>query len=296
MEHLTLEQIHSYIEKQETGKNITEIEGHLASCEKCHRIYIELVAVEQPLSRSFREENATASCPEEWEIGALIQQELPPDVSEGISTHVKDCSFCIDRAAIYYKSLKPEKAPAETPELWKHKAVQALSAGKAVKEQKVPLIQRILDFFQDLTIPVPMAAGYAAALLAVAVLVWIFVPAKARFITIASSEKLVIRDSEIPSAFGFSGTGETKELNVMDISLKGNDIIFKWNPLEGAVEYTFSLKEGDTLIKDKSTVKQPSISLSKDFMEKERLYRWLITGKTGDGRFLEYTGDFILAN
>ncbi len=295
MEHISLDKIISYSVNQLKNKENTAIEGHLAICERCHAIFMGLKSVEKPLRQSFVQEKATSSCPEDWEIGALIQKELPSEISERITTHLKDCGFCIDRAAVYHKSLKLGVAPFETPESWKLKAIHALKAEKTVKEPKVSLIQRILDFLPDLTFPVPAAAGFAAALLAIAVLVWTFMPGKARFITIASSEKLIIRDSEIPLAFGFNGTDEIKEVEIMDISLKGKDIVFKWEPLEGAVEYEFSLKEGNKIIHDIITINQPTASLSKDLIKKERLYSWLIAGKTREGRYFEHTGDFVLA-
>lgn len=294
MEHLNLEKIHSYMEKQETGKNSTEIEEHLVTCEKCYRIYLALLSFEQPLGRSFKEEKATTSCPEDWEIGALIQEELPSDISKKISIHLKDCGFCIDRAAHYYQSLKYEKAPVEVPQEWKLRALQALKVEKTAEEPGISFIERIIDFFRNLTFPVPVAVSYATALLVVAALVWISVPAQPKFITIAASEKVVLRDSEIPSAFGFSGAGETKEVKMMEFSLKGNDIVFSWEPLEGVVEYTFSLKEGDRIIQDKTAIRRPSFSIKKVNIEKERVYSWIITGRTKEMRYLEYTGDFIL--
>lgn len=104
MEHLKIDNIQSYIEKQITGSEATEIEAHLATCERCRGIYMGLKSVGEYLQSSFNEEKATASCPEDWEIGALVMEELPSEVSKKISDHMKECGFCIDRAAVYYKA------------------------------------------------------------------------------------------------------------------------------------------------------------------------------------------------
>lgn len=181
----------------------------------------------------------------------------------------------------------------ETPELWKQKAIQTLRGEKKVKETQAPLIQRLVTFFPKLPSPIPVVASFAAALLAVTVIIWITMPGSAKFVTVASSEKLLIRDSEVPSTFGFSGTDEIKEVNMMKISRKGEVIILKWEPIEGTGEYEFSLKDGGEVVLAQRTITQPVISIGRDIIRKDRIYSWLITGKTDHGKYFEYTGDFI---
>lgn len=117
MDHLNIDKILSYVENQ--VKDIDKVEIHIATCERCHGIYMGLKSVEETLSHSFKDGKATDSCPEDWEIGALVSEELPSDISDKISKHIKDCGFCIDRAVGYYKSLElmeKEKTPArDTP-------------------------------------------------------------------------------------------------------------------------------------------------------------------------------------
>lgn len=297
MEHLNLDTIQSYLEGLTKQSELPEIEGHLATCKRCYSIYMELKSVETPLSRSFKEEKATAYCPEDWEIGALLKGETPQEISKKITAHLKDCSFCMERAAGCYKSLEPVEKTLETPELWKHKAVQALKAERRVKETEVPLLQRISAFFQKLSVPFPPLPGYVTAALAILVLIiWNVLPQQEKIVTIASSEKVITRDSEIPSAFGFMGVGESREVKDMEIFHEGKDIVFKWKPVEGAVGYEFSLRDRSETVYSSSIDidKDTRVSLKKDLMERDRLYSWLITGKTPDGKYFEYTGDFLL--
>ena len=297
MEHLNLEKILSYIENQIIGKDIDEIEAHLATCERCHGIYTGLMSVGEYLQHSFETEKATTSCPDDWEIGALVREELLPEMSEKISGHIKDCSVCIDRTAMYYKAFELKERELETPRLWKEKAVQFLKSESKVKERQVSIFQQIFAFFQRISAPLPSLPGYAAAVLVIlVVIIWNVIPQKEKIITIASSERIITRDSEIPSAFGFTGAGESREVENMEVFYAGRDIVFKWKPIEGAVKYEFFLKdkaEGKTVYSG-HTDKDARVSLKKDLMEGNRLYSWLITGKTTDDKYFEYTGDFLL--
>jgi hypothetical protein len=294
MEHISFDRILSYLANQIEKKEIAEIEGHIAICDRCHKIFVGLKSIESSLRQSFTQGEATSFCPEDWEIGALIKKELPLEISNKISSHMKDCDFCIDRAAVYYKAVEMEKAPVETPELWKGKALNAISAKETIKESRSPFLQRIFGFFHEFTSPLPAAVGLATVLLVIAVLAWITIPDRSKSVTVASNEKIVIRDSEVPSAFGFTGAGETKEVKNMEIFLNGKEIIFKWKPIEGAKEYEFALKDKKKVIYKENIKKEPVVSLSTDIIEDDRTYSWLITGKTSDNRYFEYTGDFLL--
>ncbi len=294
MEHIGFEKILSYSSSQLDTKETDEIEGHLATCERCNEIFTGLKSVENTLCRSFNEEKATASCPEDWEIAALVKEELPAEVSDKLTGHIKDCGFCIDRSAVYYKALQLERSPVETPELWKQKALRNMKAEQTEKVPKASFFQRMLSFLPDFTFPLPAAAGLAAALLAIAILTWIIVPGKVNYTAIASNEKIVVRDSEIPSALGFMGTGETKDVRNMNIDLNGGEIIFKWKPVEGAVGYKFTLKDRSKAVYTVETGEDKVVALSKELIETNITYNWLISGKTADDRYFEYTGDFIL--
>ncbi|MBI5665970.1 MAG: zf-HC2 domain-containing protein [Nitrospirae bacterium] len=293
MEHISFEKILSYADDRLEDGESREIEGHIATCERCHEIFLGLKSVGSAMGRSFNSETASGSCPEDWEMAALIRKELPSGESEKIKAHLKDCSFCVDRAAGYYKALHIESPAFKTPEPWRRKAVQRMQDRQAVKETKISLIQRILSFVPNLTSPLPVAAGFAA-LLAIAVVTWFIMPGKNTLRAVASNESLLIRDSEVPSSLGFSGTGERKAAGKMDIDLNGKEIIFMWKPIEGAVEYNFTLKDGSNAVYDMKTGNDALVALNKDMIETHITYKWLITGKTADDRYFEYKGDFIL--
>lgn len=294
MEHISLEKILSYADERLDDRETHEIEGHLATCERCHEIFMGLKSVEDAMERSFNEETASGSCPEDWEMAALVRKELTSEVSDRIKIHLKDCSFCVDRAAAYYKALHTAVPPFETPEAWKQKAVQSMADRQPVKETKISLMQRILSFFPGMTSPFSLAAGLAAALLAIAVVTWIIIPGKETLQAVASNETLLIRDSEVPSSLGFSGTDDIREVSKMDIALNRKQIIFKWIPIEGAVAYNFMLKEGSNTVYDVKTGNDALVALNKELLETLTTYKWLITGKTADDRYFEYRGDVIL--
>jgi hypothetical protein len=303
MEHLNLDKILSYIENQinpptppfsKGGQGGFEIEAHLATCQRCYESYMGLRSVEDALKRSFKTEEATASCPEDWEISALIRGETPSDMSERLTSHIKDCGFCIDRAAVYYKALESEEMAISTPELWKQKAIATLKSDRI--DTKVSVFQQISAFFKKIIPSLPPLPGYVAAALAILILIiWNVIPQKGKIITVASSEKIITRDSEIPSAYGFTGVGESREVKNMEILYKGKDIEFIWKPIDGAMEYEFSLrdKSGDKKVYSSHIDKKTIVSLKKDLFKRDRLYSWQITGKTKDGKYFEYTGDFI---
>ncbi|MEW6601354.1 MAG: zf-HC2 domain-containing protein [Nitrospirota bacterium] len=293
MEHISLEKILSYADNRLGEREAREVEGHIATCERCHELFMGLKSVGSAVSGSFKAGTASASCPEEWEMAALVRKELPSESSEKIKTHLKDCSFCVDRAAGYYKALQMEASPCETPASWKRKAVESIEERQAVKEPKVSLMQRILTFVHEMTSPFP-AAGFAAALLAIAVIAWIIIPGKAVYKAVASNETLLMRDSEVPSSLSFSGTDDIREVSKMDIDLNDKEIIFAWKPVEGAVEYEFTLNDGSSAVYNTRAGNDAVVVFNKDLVETHTTYRWLITGKTADNRYFEYRGDFVL--
>ncbi|RJR15908.1 MAG: zf-HC2 domain-containing protein [Nitrospiraceae bacterium] len=295
MEHISLEKILSYTGKRLDDREAREVEGHLATCERCHEVFMGLNSAGIAVGRAFDPEPATSLCPEDWEMAALVRKELPSQTAEKIKTHLKDCGFCVDRAAGYYKALHFERPPFITPEQWKHKAVQGMENRHAVMEEaKVSLMQRILSSFSQMTSPLPAVAGLAIALLAIAVITWIILPGKGTLQALASNETLLMRDSEIPSSLGFSGTDDIREVSKMDISLNGKEIIFMWKPIEGAVEYNFTLMEGKHPVYDVKTGNGALVALSNELIETHTTYNWLITGRTADNRYFEYKGNVVL--
>jgi len=296
MEHYNLKSIESYLVGEMKDTEIAEIEAHIALCEKCHGLYVGLNSLGNGLAAAFKGEKAGINCPEEWEIGAFIQGKLPEEVSKRLSSHIKECTPCMDRSAHYYKSLEMEEAPVAAPAAWKAKAVQALKQETRLKEKQSSAFQRFAaafrDFFSSLS-PVP---AYAVAGVAIVLLILTNLPNQGRVLTVASSEKVTIRDSEIPSTLGFSGAGETREVKNMNILYKGKHIVFEWEPVEGVVGHEFTVRDKlqDKTIHSTSLAQFPKVALNKDLFAPGRLYRWMITGETEAGKYFEYTGDFLL--
>jgi len=333
--HINLEKIISCLGNQPPGQDRDEIEGHLAICPKCHAAYLGLRSITESLSQAFKEddssschlgrankEDATLSCPDDWEIAALIRKEAAPEVSEEISKHIGDCEFCLGRAARYYKCLEePTGGELKTPELWKERAIQALRSETRKEEKKISTPQRIVAFFQTLSALLPPLPGYALAALAIIILIWSHSPdnkaGRERIITIASSERIITRSLEIPPALGFMGAGEAgkerekKTDHTMEIKLKDDEIIFTWQPIENASIYKFSLlekkseerpgerpeerPEGETIF-SQADLEKPQASIKANMIDKDKhkLYSWVIEGELPEEKCFEYRGDFIL--
>jgi hypothetical protein len=295
MGHLSLEVIISYFEDQKKGKETDEIEAHLATCEKCHEIYMGLRSIEETLKCSFKGKTPSAFCPEDWESGALVKGESQSELANVFSNHMRTCNFCVDRAAIYYKNVHKEEKTIKTPELWKHKAIQALKTDNAIKEAEASLFQQTYSILHRILTPLPPLPGYAAAALAILMLIiWNVVPQREKIVTVASSERIIKRDSEIPSAFGFMATGESKEVENMKIFHEGNVVVFRWGSIDDAVKYKFSLRSRSETIYSGSVEKDVKVSLEKGVLKRNTIYTWLITGESKDGKYFEYTGDFLL--
>lgn len=293
MEHISFEKIYSYMEGQLNNIDANDVSLHLNTCEKCRGLFAGLKAVENNLKGCFKIE-AREGCPEDWEIAAFIKKELEPADLHRITEHIDSCDYCLDRTAIYYKAAESKEAVLKTPEFWKQKAVQTLKSDRI--EPKTSISQRLSSLIKKIALLPPMP-GYATAALAIIILIiWSAIPQKEKIITIASSEKIITRDSEIPSTYGFTGVGKSREVKNMEIRYKGKDIVFLWKPINRAVDYEFTLrdKSADTKVYSSHVEKNTMISLKKELFEKDRLYGWLITGKTKEGEYFEYMGDFIL--
>lgn len=296
MYHYSYEKVESYLFGEMEGESLTEMETHLATCERCYGLYLGLRSMGNGLAAAFKGEKAGINCPEDWEIGALVREESSSEESKRISSHIKECTPCMDRSAHYYKSLEMEEAPVAAPAAWKEKAVQALKQETRLKEKESSAFQRFAAtsraFFSSLS-PVP---AYAVAGVAIVLLILTNLPNQGRVLTVASSEKVNIRDSEIPSTLGFSGAGETREVKNMNILYKGKHIVFEWEPVEGVVGHEFTVRDKlqDKTIHSTSLAQFPKVALNKDLFAQGRLYSWMITGETEAGKYFEYTGDFLL--
>ena len=293
-EHLSLNTVQSFIDG---GPLDTESEGHIATCRKCFGVYRDLKMIEKGIQKSFKDKQSTASCPEDWELGSYIKNEASPQVRETLSGHIMQCDYCLDRTALYYKALDTAAQAIATPVEWKAKALQALTEQCAGNRQKASVFERIKGYITGFASSLPPGPGYAMAVaVTIVLLVMLNMPEKNTIIPIESTEKLTIRDSEVPSSFGFTGAGVTREVSYMEITQAGDEIVFKWKPIDNVTMYTFSIKEKrDGKVIYSRITNEAKVSLDRKIIIKRRQYSWSITGKLNNGQYFEYTGDFILS-
>jgi anti-sigma factor RsiW len=295
MKHLDFETLLLYIEGGLKDPRLAAVAGHLASCGRCYRIYRGVKALADTMGQSFETLESGSSCPDDREIGALVNDELSGEDSEKLSDHIKECAFCMERAAVYYKALALRQELVKTPEEWRKRAVHTLRDEEETREEKTSLFQQAYSFIKRITASLPPLPGYAAAAVAILLLIiWNITPQKEKVITIASSERIIAGAADIPTSFGFTGAGETRELKNMDILLRGRDVIFRWSPLKEGRGSVFTLKERNRVLFSGKIGKHSEFALKRDILYPGRLYSWLIAGKTDDGRRFEYTGDFML--
>lgn len=275
----------------------TESEGHIAICPKCFGVYNDLKKMGKGIQKSFKDKQSTASCPEDWELGSYIKNEVSPQERETLAAHIMQCDYCLDRTAPYYKELEPDAQVIATPVEWKAKVLQALTEQCASNRQRATMFERIKGYITGFASSLPPGPGYAmAAAVTLILLSMLNIPEKNTIIPIESTEKLTVRASEAPSSFGFTGAGVTREVSYMEITQAGDKIVFKWKPIDNAAMYTFSFKEkrGGKVIYSRIT-RDAKVSLDRKIIIKRRQYGWDITGKLNNGQYFEYTGDCILS-
>ncbi|MGD0282135.1 MAG: hypothetical protein ABSB95_07215 [Dissulfurispiraceae bacterium] len=293
-EHLSLNTVRFFIDG---GTLDTESKRHIATCGKCFGVYRDLKTVGKGIQRSFKDAQTTASCPQDWELGSYIKNEATPHMRETLAGHIMQCDCCLDRTALYYKALDADAQAIATPVEWKTKALQALTEQGAANRQRASVFERIKSYITGFASSLPPAPGYAmAAAVTIVLLITLNMPEKNTIIPIESTEKLTVRDSEVPSSFGFTGTGVTREVSYMEITQAGHEIVFKWKPVDNAATYTFSIKEKrDGKAIYSRTTNNAKVSLDRKMIMRRRQYSWYITGELNNGQYFEYTGDFILA-
>ncbi len=293
-EHLDLKTIQSFIDG---GPLDTESEYHLALCGKCFEVYSGLKMMEQGLQKAFKDKQTTASCPEDWELGSYIKNEAPPLAMETISKHIMQCDCCLDRSALYYRALDTDAEAMAAPDDWRAKALQPLTEQPVVNRQRTSAFEHIKGYITGFASSLPPIPVYAMTLaFAIVLLIMFKLPEKPAIIPIESTEKLTVRNSEVPSSFGFTGTDVTREVSYMEMTQAGSEIVFKWKPIYNVTIYTFSIKEKrDGKVIYSRVTNEAKVSLDRKIIIRRREYGWLITGKLGNGEYFEYTGDFVLS-
>lgn len=292
-EHLSLNNIQSFMDGVPLD---TESEVHIATCRECFGVYNDLKRMGKGIQKSFKDKQTTVTCPEDWELGSLIKNEASHHLRETLSRHIMQCDCCLDRAALYYKALDAYDAQTiATPAEWKTKALRALTEQSAANRQTTSLFERIKDYITGFASSLPPGPGYAIALaVTIVLLIMLNIPEKNTIIPIESTEKLTVRDSEVPSSFGFTGAGVTREVNYMEITQSGDKIVFKWKPIDNVTTYSFSIKEKiDNKVIYSLISNDVKVSLDRKIIIKRRQYSWVITGKLKNGQYFEYTGDFV---
>ena len=296
MEHIKLEKLLSYTEGMIGGREATELESHMAICDRCWRLFTAIKSTEENIKDLLPPAEPGKDCPEEWQLLAFIKDELEPDEAKTIKEHTEDCNHCTERLAFYHKNPVPETHPLTTPQEWREMAYRSLTVeGKphtTAGEEKPSLLGSIYEWFTAMVSSLPPLPGYAIATVAVALLIWMGFKERVTVVTIPSSQQITY--TAVPSSLAFMAGRKVERIDGMTITKKGRNLLFNWKPIDGTSGYTFSLREDDRpLIADMKTDKPvASVPLAK--LKEGRLYRWLIRGETSDGRGFEYTGEFVL--
>lgn len=293
-EHLSLNTIRSLMGG---GTLDSGSESHLASCRKCLGLYQGLKMLEEGMPRVFKDKRPAASCPEDWELGSYIKNEASPDLCATLFGHIMNCEYCLDRAALYYKALDTDTRTIAAPDGWKTEALLALAERSAASGRRASFLKRIKDYITGFASSLPPVPGYAmAAAVGIILVIMLNMPEKNTIIPIESTEKLTVRYSEVPSSFGFTGAGVTREVSYMEITQAGDKIIFTWKPIDHAATYAFSVKDKmDGKVIYSRTTNDAKVFLDRKNIIRRRQYSWSVTGKLDNGQYFEYTGDFILS-
>jgi hypothetical protein len=253
--------------------------------------------LETNLSLSLKESQASASCPEEWKIAAMIKGEVSNEDASALAAHIKECSCCMGRAAGFYKALQAEPIAINLPDAWKEAALHALADGVDQASNRESYFSRLVTNLKRIVSPIPAFPSYAVAAIAIIFLIiWNVMPQREIVRTVASNERISIRDSEIPSSLGFGGADETTGIKIMAIEIEGDSVVLNWKPIENSTGYDFTLKDksdGNKVFSG-SADSRATVLLNKTLLKKNIPYSWIITGRTSAGRYFEYTGEFTL--
>jgi predicted anti-sigma-YlaC factor YlaD len=238
------------------------LEEHVATCLPCLGIYRAVGRLESDLHGVFIEQTSRVDCPEEWEIAALIREEASFETQGRVRAHLPGCTHCLDIAAGFQRGLTEISVPASAPDAWREKAVTLLSRemSKAVaptfaesvasrdREESVPA--RFRAFIQGVIaplMPLPGFGGYAAAAaLVVALVAWtVLTPGRSPKISIVpGTERIVRGPSGASGAIGFMDQpDESNAVSAMKVSIRGEQVVFSWAPVEGNRDYSFRLVE-----------------------------------------------------
>lgn len=274
--------------------SLPDVGEHIATCDRCHSRYREVMRFEKEVAEALPEGVTTPSCPEDWEIAALVAKEAGGDAAARLSAHLQGCPSCIDRAAWYHKAFTTVPVDLKTPLAWKQEAIRVLEEGsRKAAEPEIGLFARLREFLQRMAAPLPPLPGYATAFVAIALLVWVSTAEREKILVIPSTEKIASREAEPSGAMGFMGEGEDQAVSRMKISVKRDSVHFRWGPIENLSAASFNLIEKSTRetvfrLKD---ITGTEVSVSKRLIETGKVYVWSIEGRTADGRILEYSGE-----
>jgi hypothetical protein len=255
-----------------------------------------LLSVEERMAEAFSECIAGASCPEDWEIAALVASETSGDAAIRISSHLQRCRHCIDRAARYHKALLSDPPGRMVPETWRNAAIAALEGGAGKAEEDRPgFLVRLRDSLRWLAV-LPPLPGYAAAGVAIVFIALLYAGDRKRAIVIPSTEKFVFRETEPTGALGFMG-GELPPPpeKRMALSSSGNTIVFRWEPPGGCSGYSFSLSEKNSgnVLWSRPDVGGAEVAVPGNLFSGDKVYSWSIEATLADGRKIGYTGEFL---
>lgn len=296
MDHPTIRDILGFRGGGAGSDSTPNVGEHIATCDQCHSIYRGIMTIESGVAEAFHEGTQTASCPEDWEIAALVAKEAGGDAVVRLSAHLQGCSSCIDRAARYHKVITAVPVDLKTPLTWKQEAIRVLEEGsRKTAEPEIDLIARLREFLQRVAAPLPPLPGYAAAFIAIALLVWVSTAEREKILVIPSTEKIASREAEPSGAMGFMGEGEELAVSRMEISVKRDSVHFQWEPIENLTTASFDLieKSTRTTIYTRKDFTGTEVSIPKRLLETGKVYVWSIEGRTIDGRILEYSGEFF---
>lgn len=302
---------------------------HLAECEECRDNRRQM----QELQLLFPQDGGSTinnpDCLDDEKIAAFIDDTLSASEKDQARRHIAKCESCFFRSAQTHKSCEDLKAKksalAATPDWLLEKAL-ALDKGFSreqtlvIKEGKtIPLLSRLK---KGLASPVP-----AYALAGIFLFVLLIRQKTVRPLAFYKSEPdrngakviclpettsfSVFRETAVnlrgTNAGSYPVLDETQvvsqepDFNGLTVIEKlGSGLIFTWPKIEGNREYLFKL---DTLGDQGNRIMLSVVAKAEKFeysFEKygypapNRLHKWEIIGRYGDGLFFKAQNDFIL--
>lgn len=319
--HISWADLLAILDQEMEPERLKKLQEHLTACPECKQKYHEINMVRTAASDSDRKKSSVGEgCVDDEKIAAFLDKRLSEAEVQSLQKHIQECDSCFSRQARAFKSHlhleSHEGKMISTPSWLKDKAISHCSSQATNSKSEFFLRaigEKILRWLkQGLVSPLP---GYAIAGILLIFFLWggnKNRSAQERLINFPETTGLWIY-KEIPVSYRDGNENPDmimddkqplyREPNFSGLVVKEKEdcgLAFSWPKMENTQKYHFTLFFLDN--------REKQVLLSVDTSENaydycykkfgnlnfDRLYKWEVSGKYGDGLHFKAKGNFTL--